>query len=141
MGLQALAELAETGDVPTVLAVCAFLEVHTGEWRHEGMQHYCKSREADSGIDLCSHGGGVIRQNHWSCCGATSVTSLCKALDPKAAVELLGQLAVDDQRSINAVNARLEDGDQLVRQAAALASEAIAKRTSTVRVVSLDNPT
>jgi hypothetical protein len=49
----------------------------TGEWRDQAVtKKYC-SRAGDPEGAICEHGSDIIRESHWSCCGALSRESAC----------------------------------------------------------------
>eukprot|EP01065_Artemidia_motanka_P035336 TRINITY_DN43258_c0_g1_i1.p1 TRINITY_DN43258_c0_g1~~TRINITY_DN43258_c0_g1_i1.p1 ORF type:complete len:620 (+),score=101.25 TRINITY_DN43258_c0_g1_i1:60-1862(+) len=51
---------------------------HAGMWRNMGRHYYCSKVGNEEG-PLCNHGGKIIEQSHWSCCGSEEVNSLCSA--------------------------------------------------------------
>jgi len=50
---------------------------HTGQFRGSSLVQYCSLVNQPQGI-LCAHPGGIIRDSHWSCCGARSFRSRCR---------------------------------------------------------------
>jgi hypothetical protein len=45
---------------------------HRGEWRGSSMRQWCKRSADQDGAYACTHSGGIISSEHWSCCGATT---------------------------------------------------------------------
>jgi Ran GTPase-activating protein (RanGAP) involved in mRNA processing and transport len=50
---------------------------HEGTWRDQNdTQLYCSTFQHEDGL-ICTHSGGVIQANHWSCCGVTNRDAGC----------------------------------------------------------------
>ena len=51
---------------------------HSGEWRGGQYQQWCSHSEVREG-PLCTHPGGILKREHWSCCGVTDRGAACTA--------------------------------------------------------------
>lgn len=56
---------------------------HQGSWRGPDRRFYCSIAGQVDG-PLCEHGGGINREHHYSCCGATSASAPCTAAGRRA---------------------------------------------------------
>jgi len=73
-------------DLPSALALCPDEQnqdqisgAHTGQWRRlsdGGLRYKCSIPGNEDGT-LCSHDGGIIGSDHWSCCGKLSEKAPC----------------------------------------------------------------
>ena len=65
---------------------------HKGEWREQSkLPHHCALGESsmDGSKCKCAHEGGVIKDNHWSCCGSKEKESpVCQVKTSPACSEL-----------------------------------------------------
>ena len=51
---------------------------HLGEWRGGQCQQWCSAPEVKEG-PLCMHPGGILKREHWSCCGVSVRSAACTA--------------------------------------------------------------
>ena len=68
------------GVSPTGSIVRLIRAQHSGEFRDKRrLRNYCKIDESNDGKFTCTHGGGIIRVSHWSCCGALERNAPCRS--------------------------------------------------------------
>jgi len=118
--------LCHEGSKPTATAVASGVKTHSGEWRGAEKSQWC-SLGHDMDGPVCSHGEGIITEEHWSCCGKMSEADLACTFSEASGAPMGGEGIADDEPIVKAGARRpdIEDIKALMPQKLRVGDEVV----------------